>query len=135
MDNNNIISAANILFNHRLNKTGLKNLPLEMTPKNLKDSYKIQNEIKLLYLSLNNNVCIGKKIGCTNIKAQKQLEVFEPFYGKDGYVNIGNKTYFNPFRVDVESYKRKLNKNTSIRVKNPFYKKDEQSLVRYDLCE
>ena len=81
MDNKYILLAANILFNHRLNKTGLKSLPKNCIPQNVKDAYKIQNELKILYLTLTKNFCIGKKVGCTNKLAQEQLNVYEPFYG------------------------------------------------------
>jgi len=81
MENKNILLAANILFNHKLNKTGLKDLPKELIPTTVKEAYAIQNELKILYLTLNNNYTIGKKVGCTNTLAQKQLNINEPFYG------------------------------------------------------
>ena len=61
MQDKDILLAADILFNHRLNKTGLKNLPDKLTPLTIADSYKIQNELKILYLTLKDNFCIGKK--------------------------------------------------------------------------
>ena len=104
METKNIISAANILLNHRLNKTGLIKLPDELIPKSIKDSYSIQNELKILYLSLSNNISIGKKIGCTNKGAQKQLNVFKPFYGNlfSKYSNTNNcklksSQFYKPF--------------------------------------
>ena len=81
MENKNILLAANILFNHKLNKTGLNDLPKELMPNSIKEAYAIQNELKILYLSLNNNYTLGKKVGCTNALAQKQLNINEPFYG------------------------------------------------------
>ena len=42
-----ILLAANMLFNHRLNKTGLKSLPIKCIPQNVTEAYKIQNELKL----------------------------------------------------------------------------------------
>ena len=81
MKNKDILQAANILFNHRLNKSGLKSMQKKLIPNSINESYKIQNELKILYLTLNENICIGKKIGCTNKIAQKQVGVFEPFYG------------------------------------------------------
>jgi len=81
MEDKNIVLAANILFDHRLNKKGLKSLPKKLIPSNIKEAYAIQNELKILYLTLNKNFTIGKKIGCTNFFAQSQLNVFEPFYG------------------------------------------------------
>ena len=88
MNNKEILLAADILFNHRLNKTGLKNLPEKLTPNNIIEAYKIQYELKILYLALKDNVCIGKKIGCTNKIAMNQVGVFEPFYG-----NLFSKFY------------------------------------------
>ena len=81
MNDKEIILAANILFNYRLNKKGLKNLPQNLTPTTIEESYKIQNELKILYLTLSNNLTIGKKVGCTNKDAQNQLNISEPFYG------------------------------------------------------
>ena len=81
MENKNIILAATILFNHKLNKTGLKDLPNVLIPTSINEAYAIQNELKILYLSLNTNYTIGKKVGCTNTLAQKQLNINEPFYG------------------------------------------------------
>ena len=81
MDNKYILLAANILFNHRLNKKGLKSLPKKCIPQDTNEAYKIQNELKILYLSMSENFCIGKKVGCTNKLAQEQINVREPFYG------------------------------------------------------
>ena len=81
MENKYIILAANILFNHRLNKKGLQSLPKKCIPQNANEAYDIQNELKILYLSLAKNFCIGKKVGCTNKFAQEQVNVYEPFYG------------------------------------------------------
>ena len=104
MNDNDIILAAKILFNHRQNKTGLKNLPNKLIPKSKIDSYKIQKELKILYLSLKNNICIGKKVGCTNKAAQDQLNVHDPFYGNlfsnySNYsgCNLKSKNFFQPF--------------------------------------
>ena len=73
--------AANILYNHRVNKTRLKNLPENCNPKNIEQAYNIQDELKKIYITLKNNYLIGKKVGCTNKWAQKQVNVNEPFYG------------------------------------------------------
>ena len=81
MENKNIIKAANILFNHKLNCTGLPRLPENCIPTKNSEAYEIQEELKIKYLILKDNYCIGKKVGCTNKIAQKQIEVYEPFYG------------------------------------------------------
>ena len=99
MNDRDILLAADILFNHRLNKTGLKNLPKTLTPNRIIDAYKIQNELKILYLTLKDNICIGKKVGCTNKIAQEQVGIFEPFYG-----NLFSK-FFNFSKCKLKSTK------------------------------
>ena len=93
------LEAAKYLFNNRLNKSSIKRLPQNLCPKNLQESYAIQDELKILYLSLSNNICIGKKVGCTNKIAQKQVGIYEPFYGnlfsKYSNVNKCKGTCFN----------------------------------------
>ena len=71
----NIIKAAKILFEHKLNKTGLEQLDSNCKPKTIEDAYLIQEELKINYLTLSDNICIGKKVGCTNIQAQKQVGI------------------------------------------------------------
>ena len=73
--------AANILFNCRINKKRLDKLPIDCIPNNIEEAYKIQDELKILYLTLKDNYTIGKKVGCTNKLAQKQINIKEPFYG------------------------------------------------------
>ena len=62
MNDKDILLAADILFNHRLNKTGLKSLPKTLTPNRIIDAYKIQNELKILYLTLKDNIIKQNKI-------------------------------------------------------------------------
>ena len=77
----NIQEAAKFLFDHRLNKSNIGNLEKNLTPASENEAYLIQEELKLLYLNLKENVSIGKKVGCTSIDGQKQLDINEPFYG------------------------------------------------------
>ena len=54
MQNKDILLAAKLLFNHRLNKKGIKELPNDLQPSSIEESYKIQNELnqeKLLFPS------------------------------------------------------------------------------------
>ena len=81
MEREKYIKAANIIFECRINKKRLDKLPIDCIPKNIEEAYKIQDELKILYLTLKNNYTIGKKVGCTNKLAQKQINVEEPFYG------------------------------------------------------
>jgi len=77
----NAQEASKLLFKHRLNKSSINNLPNKLIPNNDEEAYLIQEELKLLYLSLKDNISIGKKVGCTNKEAMSQLDVTEPFYG------------------------------------------------------
>ena len=88
MEKEKYIKAANILFKCRINKKKLDKLPIDCIPKNIEDAYKIQDELKIFYLNLKNNYTIGKKVGCTNKRAQKQVNVDKPFYG-----NLFSKYY------------------------------------------
>ena len=81
MKYNYLKEAAKLLFEHRLNKSNIVDLPSNLTPKDENDAYLIQEELKLLYLNLKENISIGKKVGCTSIDGQKQLNINEPFYG------------------------------------------------------
>ena len=81
MEKEKCIKAANILFNCRINKKRLDKLPIDCIPNNIEEAYKIQDGLKIIYLTLKDNYMIGKKVGCTNEWAQKQINVEEPFYG------------------------------------------------------
>ena len=67
--------SAKFLFKHRQNKLSINDLPNKLTPKTDYEAYMIQEELKLLYLSLKDNISIGKKVGCTSLDGQKQLAV------------------------------------------------------------
>ena len=54
--------SAKVLFKHRQNKSSINDLPSKLSPKNDSEAYIIQEELKLLYLSLKDNVSIGKKL-------------------------------------------------------------------------
>ena len=81
MDKEKYTKAANILFNCRINKIRLNKLPIDCIPNNIEEAYKIQDELRILYLTLKDNCTIGKKVGCTNKLAKKQINVEESFYG------------------------------------------------------
>ncbi len=78
--------SGKFFFNKRMNNKRIDDLPDYLNIKNINDAYKIQDELKYIYLSMKDNYLLGKKIGCTNKWAQKQINVTEPFYG-----NIFNK--------------------------------------------
>ncbi len=81
MNYDNIQEAAKLLFEYRLNRLSINDLPNHLIPHSYDDAYLIQDELKLHYLALKDNISIGKKVGCTSIDGQKQLNIDEPFYG------------------------------------------------------
>tara|TARA_B100000029_G_scaffold409025_1_gene410468 strand:+ start:204 stop:1001 length:798 start_codon:yes stop_codon:yes gene_type:complete len=104
MKKENVIAASKILFNAKINAQGLIDLNPTLKPKNIFDAYEIQNELKNNYLSLNNNITIGKKVGCTNKEAQDQVGIHEPFHGNlfSNFSNISgctikSKNFFKPY--------------------------------------
>ncbi|QKF81499.1 T6SS phospholipase effector Tle1-like catalytic domain-containing protein [Halarcobacter ebronensis] len=54
------------------------------------------------------------------ISMKGDKDIFYPFFGENGYVNIAEKLFFNPFRTDVKE--GQLGKK---RVSNPYYKKEK----------
>ena len=110
-----INQASNILFSSRIKLKKIKKLTKNCIPRNMKEAYNIQSSLIKKYL-LNNEKerVIGKKIGCTNKAAQKQLNVNEPFYGSifSNYSSKSNCTlnankFFNPLIEPEFSFKIK----------------------------
>ena len=137
MNDQQIKEASKILFNHKLNKTGLDSLN-HLEPKNLDDAYKIQNELKVYYLSLKNNISIGKKIGCTSKAAQAQMNVSEPFYGNlfskyssKNVKELNSKYFFEPFAEPEISFRIKEDIDIS---KAPYSIDNIQNLLDGILC-
>ena len=114
MNSKEKLLAANILFHHKLNKTGLNSLPKNLIPKNISEAYDIQYELKIIYLTLKDNFCIGKKVGCTNKIAQEQVGIYEPFYGnlfsnfsQNTGCKLKSKKFFKPYIEPEISFKIK----------------------------
>ena len=137
MNNKEIEKAASILFESKLNKTGIDSL-YHLEPKNIKDAYKIQDELKVNYLSLKNNICIGKKIGCTSKAAQTQMNISEPFYGNlfskyssKNVKKLNSKNFFQTFVEPEISFRIKDDVDIS---KAPFTIKNVRNLLDGILC-
>tara|TARA_B100001123_G_scaffold37182_1_gene38424 strand:+ start:134 stop:940 length:807 start_codon:yes stop_codon:yes gene_type:complete len=119
MNEENIIKSANLIFKYRLNNKEIKKIPKNLVPNNIQDAYKIQNKLSNELLNLNNNYLIGKKIGCTNQEAQKQLDITEPFYGNlfskfssTSGCELLSKNFSNPYIEPEFSFK--LNQDINI---------------------
>ena len=82
MKNSKINKAAETLYNARIKKKRIIELPKDCIPESIKEAYDIQDELTNKYISADKNtLLIGKKIGCTNKAAQVQLNVKESFFG------------------------------------------------------
>jgi len=132
MNNNKNVLAANIIFDQRLNIKKLLKFPQNLKPESIEESYKIQNELKVLYLSLNNNYTVGKKVGGTNILAQKKLNIKESFYGNlfSRFTDISgcklqSNKFFKPFIEPEISFRIKDDVNIN---KGPFCCNDVDNL-------
>ena len=105
MENYKINKAAETLYNARIRKKRIIELPKDCIPESIKEAYDIQDELANKYLKVDkNNSLIGKKIGCTNKAAQVQLNINESFFGNMFSKNISkskciinSENYFSPF--------------------------------------
>ena len=130
--------AAKILFEHKLNKTGLESLDSEYKPLNLDEAYKIQDELKILYLKLHNNDVLGKKIGVTNKEAAKQVGINQPFYGnlftRFSEINkklLKSKNFHKPYLEPEIGFRIKDDINITLA---PFSLEDIETLIDGMLC-
>ena len=133
-----IQEAAKFLFEQRLNKSNVNDLPKNIKPTTESEAYLIQDELKLLYLNLKENVSIGKKVGCTSIDAQKQLNISEPFYG-----NLYSRFYsIDPKEISSKKFSKPfIEPEIALRVKEdidisraPFSIKDIDDLFDGFVC-
>ena len=120
MNKEKIESAAKILFNARLKTSSLEKLPVDCIPRNNKEAYLIQDSLTNLYINQFNAKIIGKKVGCTNKKAQQQINVNKPFYGNiySSYFsyskcNLDKKLFIKPNIEPEFSFKLKSEIDTS----------------------
>ena len=134
----NAQESAKFLFKHRQNKSSINDLPNKLTPKTDYEAYIIQEELKLLYLSLKDNISIGKKVGCTSLNGQKQLDISEPFYGilfsrfyEVEPKNISSKKFSKPFIEPEIALRVKEDINIS---QAPFSIKDIDNLFDGFVC-
>ena len=109
-----IDKAARILFNSRLKTFSLEKLPTDCVPQNIKEAYLVQDSLTNLYINQFNTKIIGKKVGCTNKKAQQQINVDQPFYGNiflhyssNSNCTLNSNLFAKPFMEPEFSFKIK----------------------------
>ena len=115
MEMNKINRAADLLYKSRIYIKKIAELPQNCAPQNKKEAYAIQDSLVQKYLLSDNKISvIGKKIGCTNKAAQKQININEPVYGNI-FSNYSRKSscvlsaedFFTPFIEPEFSFKIK----------------------------
>ncbi len=66
---------------------------------------------------LKNAELVPKGNRAYSVRMKDGKDIFEPFYGENGYVEYGGKTFFNPLRTDIRDNGKEFTFN------NPFYQK------------
>ena len=135
MNKEDIQEASKILFEHRLNKTGLSSLK-NLEPQTIDEAYAIQDNLKLRYLELKDNFCIGKKLDA-HPAAQKQMNIKNLLwksilrYSSKNINLLNSKNFFEPYVEPDISFRIKDDINIS---KAPFKFKDLDYLLDGLFC-
>ena len=113
MNKEDIQEASKILFEHRLNKTGLSSLK-NLEPQTIDEAYAIQDNLKLRYLELKDNICIGKKIGCYISNCTRGFKYERTFlwkfihrYSLKNALKLNAKNFFEPYAEPEISFRIK----------------------------
>ena len=75
-------TAAHLLAQARINHRRLPELPQAVRPKTPGEAYLVQDGLIDHLLAHYGGRVIGYKIACTNVTAQRQLNVDGPFFGR-----------------------------------------------------
>ncbi len=73
--------SAQLLSEARINRQRLPRLPDAIRPKTFDEAYRCQDSLVRQIIDHYGGSVIGYKIACTNLTAQRQLNVDGPFYG------------------------------------------------------
>src|SRR5271166_1024966 len=76
-----VAAAPQLLSQARINHKRLAELPVEGRPTTPEEAYRCQEILVQHLLAHYGGTVIGYKIACTNLTAQRQLNVDGPFYG------------------------------------------------------
>jgi len=95
-----VTTAAELLAQARINHRRLPELPAGTRPKTSGEAYAVQDGLVERLLAHYGGSVIGYKIACTNITAQRQLNVDAPFAGR----LLSAFLFENPARVDASKF-------------------------------
>jgi 2-keto-4-pentenoate hydratase len=95
-----VTNSAELLAQARINHKRLLELPAQVRPKNPAEAYVVQDGLIDRLLAHYGGNVIGHKIACTNVTAQRQLNVDAPFGGR-----LLSAFFFeSPARVDSSKF-------------------------------
>jgi 2-keto-4-pentenoate hydratase len=95
-----VTNSAELLAQARINHKRLQELPAAIRPKTPSEAYIIQDGLIDQYLAHYGGSVIGYKVACTNVTAQRQLNVDAPFSGR-----LLSAFFFeSPARVDASKF-------------------------------
>ncbi len=93
-------TAAELLAQSRIHRRRLTELPASVRPKNPEEAYRVQDALIERLLTHYGGGIVGYKVACTNVTAQRQLNVDAPFSGR-----LLSAFFFDaPARVDASQF-------------------------------
>ena len=97
-------NSAELLAQARINQKRLPELPAPVRPKTPDEAYVVQNGLIDQLLAHYGGSVIGYKVACTNVTAQRQLNVDAPFSGRLLSAFFFESSPQNPARVDAARF-------------------------------
>ena len=97
-------SASELLAQARINHKRLPELPAATRPKTPGEAYGVQDALVDQWLAHYGGGVIGYKVACTNVTAQRQLNVDAPFCGRLLSAFFFESSPGSPARVDASKF-------------------------------
>ena len=95
---------SELLAQARINHERLPELPAAIRPKTPEEAYTVQDGLIDRLLAHYGGSVIGYKVACTNVTAQRQLNVDAPFSGRLLSAFFFESSPQNPARVDADQF-------------------------------
>jgi 2-keto-4-pentenoate hydratase len=97
-------SGADLLAQARIHHKRLPELPAAIRPTNPAEAYAVQDGLLDRLLAHYGGSVIGYKVACTNVTAQRQLNVDAPFCGRLLSAFFFESLFGSPARVDASKF-------------------------------
>jgi 2-keto-4-pentenoate hydratase len=99
-----VTTSADLLAQARINHERLPELPTAVRPKTPEEAYVVQDGLIERLLAHYGGSMIGHKIACTNVTAQRQLNVDAPFAGRLLSAFFFEGSFEKPARVEAAKF-------------------------------